>query len=616
MAEIMRISHIKLQNFRGVELLELNGLEDLPLVVISGRNGSGKSTLILAISLLWDTPGDLDSYSLVGPWGDHAEIEMSLHLTAGERAAMLKEAKEQGSDSRECPEFVKISMKLTEFNPPEYREWTEWVNTLRSRNFRRVNSFAHFTLIPAERAVSRAQIRSVSPDALSSQRADELRDEALKSTINNWSNFTLSDIPDYLATMDYTDLISAREGGGGDSTDYDEITGSFFEATGKGIERPTLSREGQVALFVDAQNGNRHSISSLSSGELEALGLMYMAKRLSSAGGVMLIDEPELHLHPALQTSILDMVRGAGESSQLWLSTHSPNLINSTPTDSIVSISPALGGRNQGSRIADQPSRLQLLEDLGVTPSSWLQHDRLIIVEGVTDKRYLELLFPIEASRSLIYVAGNRAGVDATVRTLEAGDQFLPWLAIRDRDIINGGEVDSEGSFTWSRRAFENIFLEGDLLSEVIAMAGGSMTASEIESELQRVALSEREEVESLLIEERLKQKVPATRPAARKDLKASLEHSIKIQASRLAEYDSVAGQVKVDLDAVWGDQWKVLVQGKRVLANFLRCTPFRSVADLSNAICKACRSSQSLLPADLDRLFGALSGESSLQKR
>ncbi|MFG3187551.1 ATP-dependent nuclease [Streptomyces omiyaensis] len=607
----MRISHIKLQNFQGVELLELDGLEDLPLVVISGRNGSGKSTLILALSLLWDAPPEIDSYSLVGPWGECAEIEMSLRLTSAERAALVQEVEAQGGDSAECPELVKIAMRFTEFNPPEFREWTEWANALRSRNFRRVNSFAHFTLIPAERSVSRSTINSVNPDTLSSQRADELRSEALKSTMNSWSTFTLSDIPDYLATMDYTDLINAREGGERvDSTDYDEITGSFFEATGKSIERPTLSREGSVALFVDAQNGNRHSISSLSSGELEALGLMYMAKRLSSAGGVMLIDEPELHLHPALQTSILDMVRDAGESSQLWLATHSPNLINSTPTDSIVSISPALSGRNQGSRIADQPSRLQLLGDLGVTPSSWLQHDRLIIVEGATDKRYLELIFPIEASRSLVYVAGNRAGVDATVRTLEAGDQFLPWLAIRDRDIINGGALDSDRSFTWSRRALENIFLEGELLSRVIDMAGGSMGASEVESELQRIALDERQEVESLLIEERLKQKVPATRPAVKKDLKTSLENSIRIQTSRLAEYDSVAGQVKVELDAAWEQHWKDFVQGKRVLANFLKCTPFRSMADLSNAICKACRSNPSLLPADLQRLLDSLSGE------
>ncbi|WP_330825708.1 AAA family ATPase [Streptomyces sp. BE230] len=578
------------------------------MVVVSGRNGTGKSTLLLAASLLWDAPKDLDSYPLVGPWGPSANIEMTIHLTRSERDALTAAANEQSGESEQCPETVTLGLRFTEYESPA-RDYDPWSDLLRSKGFKRVNPFAQLTLIPAERSVGRSPLGSVDPDTLSSDSTERIRTEAVESIINKWSNFSLNNIPDYLATLDYTDLITAREGGEAQGeSEFDAISDGFLEATGKRIERPTLSREGRVALFVNSFNGNRHSIEQLSSGELEALGLMYMARRLASSGGIMLVDEPEIHLHPSLQTTILEMIRGAGDSSQFWLSTHSPNLINSAPIDSIISVSPARDGANQAARIDRQDARLELLADLGVTPSSWLQHDRIIVVEGSSDKRFIELLFPIEASRSLIYVAGNRKGVDATVRTLADGDEFLPWFAIRDRDLIQHQPPSNPNSFTWYRRAFENVFLEGDLLARSIESAGGEVTATFIEETLRKIASDERGEVEGLLIEEKLQQLVPNRPPAVKGDLKASMSNMIDLQQERIDSFDLAATEVKEYLDANWEAEWKSLVQGKRVLAKFLRYTPFNSVANMTNAICKQCRTSPDLIPDDMARLREMLS--------
>lgn len=607
----MRIKSLRLRNFQGIQNFELQNLETSPLIVLSGRNGTGKSTALLAISLLWEIPKDFNPYSFVGPWDSKAEIEMSLRLTEEERSLLGLIVHETRGQEGTCPEILRLGIALTEYEQPEHLESNIWIDTIRSKRFRSLNSFARLTMIPAERSVSRSNLGSLDPDSLSSDSAENIRTRAIESMINQWDSFSLSSIPDYLAAIDYSDLISRRNEEGQreiEITQYDEIVASFLEATGKHIERPTLSREGRFAIFVDALNGNRHTIGQLSSGELHALALMYMARRLASSGGILLVDEPEQHLHPSLQTTILEMIRDSNEGAQLWLSTHSPNLINSAPIDSIVSVTAANGSDNQAVRVSRQESRLQVLSDLGVTPSAWLQHDRIIIVEGDTDRRYLELLFPVETSRSLIYVAGNRAGVDATLRTLSAGEGLLPWIAIRDLDLVDPSSGTQGSCFTWSRRTFENIFLDGSILARAIQTAAGEANPIDIEKSLMSLAQSEKEEVESLLIEERLKELVPNVRPQNRKDLDSSLSNQIELLTKKRAHLEQARNEVRERIETSWSSEWKSLVQGKRVLAQFVRETPFGSMPSLINAVCKALREDAALMPSDLRELQALIS--------
>ncbi|WP_406412015.1 AAA family ATPase [Streptomyces halstedii] len=600
----MRVQSLKMINFQGVESLEITELGHLPLVVLSGRNGTGKSTTILAASLAWDLSNDFEGDSVVGPWGEQAEVSVTLKLTQEEQ--ILLHDSLGVADTPPCPEFITLDVVIPEFRKAYYSNETVWTETLRSKKFKTLNPFSRITLIPAERTISRGNMSSLDPNTLSFESAERIRASAVESMVNGWSNFSLSGIPDYLAALDYSDLIDERNGEKTDGhvSEFDEISNSFMRATGKRIDRPSPSRGGGFAIFVDAQNGNRHSLSHLSSGEHEALGLMYMVRRLAAQGGVLLIDEPELHLHPSLQTTILEMIETGSESSQLWLSTHSPNLINSAPVDSLISIAPGGDGRNQATSIRDKTSRLELLNDLGVTPSAWLQHDQIIVVEGTTDKRYLELLFPIETARSLIYVAGNRDGVDATVRTLSAGEEFLPWVAIRDLDLINTEKkTPHERSFTWSRRTFENIFLDGELLCHAIRNAAGNISAVEIEEALSQLATSEKGSVRALLIEEKVKSAVPGTRPPDPKDYASSLQHQVQLLTERIARISQVEREVDQHIQENWENEWKKLVQGKRILAHFVSRTPFNRMSSFMNAVCKTIRETPELMPPDLQKV-------------
>ncbi len=130
-----------------------------------------------------------------------------------------------------------------------------------------------------------------------------------------------------------------------------------------------------------------HGLDQLSSGEQSVLGLMFYARRLSSAGGVLLIDEPELHLHPALHSLLFAVLGEVADRAQIWTVSHSTRLVTAASAGALVHVTPATAeDRNQVARVAGDEDRLALLYDLGIDPAEALQADLLLIVEGDTDQ--------------------------------------------------------------------------------------------------------------------------------------------------------------------------------------------------------------------------------------
>src|SRR5262249_39436046 len=152
-----------------------------------------------------------------------------------------------------------------------------------------------------------------------------------------------------------------------------------------------------ASLKVETPEGMEHTLDQLSSGEQEALGLMYFVRRLSAKGGALLIDEPELHLHPALQRSLFQTLQGISAPAHDMITTHSPRLVVASSLDAVLHMSPSTrGDTNQLTRAGTEEARLELLSDLGVHPIEILQSDLLVLVEGSTDVALLEALLPVE----------------------------------------------------------------------------------------------------------------------------------------------------------------------------------------------------------------------------
>lgn len=83
-----------------------------------------------------------------------------------------------------------------------------------------------------------------------------------------------------------------------------------------------------MRLRVKTGSGNEHSLDDLSAGEQQILIQLYLVSRSLMPGGLVMIDEPDLHLHPSLLSLYLSRLELLVQSrkGQMMLTSHNPEL--------------------------------------------------------------------------------------------------------------------------------------------------------------------------------------------------------------------------------------------------------------------------------------------------
>lgn len=86
----------------------------------------------------------------------------------------------------------------------------------------------------------------------------------------------------------------------------------------------------RYTFFLEDSAGHRYEFDDLSSGDKAILFLLATMYGFDLQNGLIVIDEPELHLHPQLQKRLLSLLErvGAGLKLQCIIATHSSLLIN------------------------------------------------------------------------------------------------------------------------------------------------------------------------------------------------------------------------------------------------------------------------------------------------
>jgi predicted ATPase len=593
-------------------------LAESPLVTVSGPNGSGKSLLFEAVALLGRLghPPHLERYGhLVGPWGDQAQLQVSVKLEADERAALRSYGNEHAGVDGEPPQDLVRRVLITRAGDIDLQE-DDWAHLLRSLDALRELPFLQLDFLPADRNIPRGEQPSVNPALLGEEQRESFRQQIVGSYIQpQRSVVSLSGIAPVLASLDYTDLLAEREKVASNG-DFDAITQSFFRSTSKQIQRPSLDARSPygAALKVRTAEGLEHTLDQLSSGEQEALGLMFFVRRLSSRGGVLLNDEPELHLHPALQRSLFAILEGIANRAQVIISTHSPRLVVATSLEAVLHMSPPTKEDvNQLRRAHDEESRLQLLDDLGVHPIEVLQSDLLVIVEGTTDIAVLEALLPVELGRALIRAAGSAHQVEEACKAL-AAHGGVRFLGIRDRDLLSDAELEKltetdPNLFVWPARTVENELLRAPLLQKTFERGGRTMSEDDAASLVKSLAERQLDQIRAQLVDAALRRAIAyeGGNSQTLEGLKRYLEEVRDGAEKKLSKLDEVAETVDGELTKTWDDRWFELMDGKRALADIVKESPFKSRRTLVDATVQTLRDHESLVPKGVTELREAL---------
>lgn len=228
----------------------------------------------------------------------------------------------------------------------------------------------------------------------------------------------------------------------------------------------------------------------------------------------VLIDEPELHLHPNLQFKVMDYLRvlSSGQNVQVILATHSPTIVEYASFEELYLLRPVelVGAdENQLVRIADNDERLQLLRDLFGTTANLTAMQPIVIVEGsketnssriVPDRKLYRALHPGFDKVTLIPGGGKgecKALISALNDALKHLSTRLRAVGLLDRDVAT--TADADGIHLLPVSMIENFLLDPDSIWEAIQSIVEKttlLTVDDVSSGLDKVLdLIEAEEI-------------------------------------------------------------------------------------------------------------------------
>lgn len=160
--------------------------------------------------------------------------------------------------------------------------------------------------------------------------------------------------------------------------------------------------------------------------------------------GIILMNEPETKLHPALIKKVSDLLQTNVKNEQVFLTTHSPIFI--TPHN-LQQVFRTNKNKKQETEVyyctcKDNINRNRLVQEFNVDNLEMFFADKVVIVEGVSDKilirGLIDKFYQGNDEIKVISVAGKN-NVDIYIRLMQIFK--IPYLILLDLDALAGGGV-------------------------------------------------------------------------------------------------------------------------------------------------------------------------------
>lgn len=342
------------------------------------------------------------------------------------------------------------------------------------------------------------------------------------------------------------------------------------------------------------------AFQTLSSGEQEVVKVAFDLIWKQIRHSVILVDEPELHLHPTLAFRLIETIKGLGEgTNQLILFTHSSDLISTYyATGNVYFVDLDESDANQGKRLSDlHANHIETARAVGANLGLFAVGKKLIFVEGadasvdrLTYHKVAQQCFP-EAYLLPMGSVRNLNALSHISEELRTAIFGVDLFMIRDRDGLSDDHVaDLERNPRFRvlpRRHVENFFLESGLLSKVAKhfyLDSKQADPEVIEAALQRAAEAS---IHSALLAD-IKHLVHVDGSIVPPSLKAvekldgehleevlikHLQSAVAVVATRFSAtaVESLVRKRRTILSAALrNDTWRTVFPGKTVLARFV----------------------------------------------
>ncbi|MCY3941144.1 MAG: AAA family ATPase [Gammaproteobacteria bacterium] len=545
----MKIVNLVVENFRAINRVELTDLKDM--IVVAGPNGCGKSCVLDAIRLFKSVYGGYQPNEW-HQWMTEFQINMrNLHRMAlllrnRSQPAVIEADIELADEERQ---FIQenISSMLLELAwktvVPNSQAWGRSANSLatelRAYQPQVVEKFKQL-LSEIQERLNHRLLRGkleISPDGQAAtannvllelvfssfhpkrigvidyhgahrnyareelgginlnldQEEERLRTTSLYNAQNKYSNIK-SEMAAEFVKQSLKEKHFSRDASAETTQPLTETLRELFKTffPGKTFLGPVPTSDGNLGFPVQTGDGPTHDINDLSSGEKEILFGYLRLRNSAPRYSVILLDEPELHLNPALVRGLPQFYYkhiGKELENQICLVTHSDAFLREAIGHEdlqVFHMQHATDSEETGNQMHElhpgEEVESIILELVG-NLATYSPGAKVVFLEGQDsefDLHMVSRLFPSIENKINLVSGGNRFRVERLHRTLErsveAGSIPVKIYSVVDKDsgpqIVPTSEF--RRHFSWDEYHIENYLLEPKFIDEALGHLGCS----------------------------------------------------------------------------------------------------------------------------------------------
>lgn len=492
----MRVLSLRVGHWRNFRNVSVDVAADSPLVCLVGENGTGKSSLLELLAAAAQHLGISHGFDVArgNPFSEPHRFEVALQLSDSVVAELVSGAPEAVRPM--CNQWNGV-LELTSESPgPGPRVHGGGLESANEAlqlaqhvvQELRQSPDIHYLFLDADRAYPPFQLH---PQHYAEALGQDLgsygvmRQYAFRPTrtlYEEWIKYALAG-EGRAARAFYAQARTASEDGAPQPPFSD-----WFEGYKRSLQDvlPHLrfhgtSEEQRTLLFDSA--GSPLRFWQLSGGEREIAFIVGQIERFRLRRGLLLLDEPELHLNPDLVRTWVAYLRDTIEDGQVWIATHALEAAEVTGPESTFVLQ-----RGAGSRIVEAATPLRsrpvlrvLSASLG-SPGFSITRLRFVLVEGERLSRERERFHALTEHQTAnrFIEAGNCREVVRKLVTLrdlsaESGEQ-INIGGIIDRDFRTAEQIsalrDIAPVYVLPCHEVENFFLHPTGLEHLIRRAG------------------------------------------------------------------------------------------------------------------------------------------------
>ena len=306
----MKIEKVHIKNVKGIKDLELSFKKDneiLDIIVLAGVNGSGKTTILEAIKDFFDNR-NIDFNDI-----ERSNIYLEIFFEDFEREKIIP--------------FINID---SQNNIYQVFHMLGSYNSYIKENKGLYHQLAKFFENPPKIIYVPAENKFEEIQTYSTTLSKEYK------FINIINSNVIRDIPSYIATR--RNYLATIE----EDLTMKEVTNKvvneingIFNILELDVKLKGFSKDEKTLPIFENSASEEFDINDLSSGEKQLFLRTLSIKMLEPDNSIILIDEPELSLHPKWQQRIIEVYKNIGKNNQIIVATHSPHILGSVSNENI-----------------------------------------------------------------------------------------------------------------------------------------------------------------------------------------------------------------------------------------------------------------------------------------